>query len=93
MTATYLPENGGIEMIFLEAFLWGTGLSLGMCVGLVAWVFLRTAVNKLLGITEQLNKHVEIGVNSLLALQERNDLTISSNARLERIANAVELKK
>lgn len=77
-------------MTFLTAFLWGTGLSLGLCVGLVAWVFLRTATYKLLGITEDLQKHVEISVKSLAALYERNDLTVKTNEALELIAERLQ---
>ena len=77
-------------MIFLTAFLWGTGLSLGLCVGLVAWVFLKAAAYKILGIDVQWEMMRAYERECLGALQSRNDLTESTNVRLERIADAIE---
>ena len=79
-------------MIFLEAFLWGTGLSLGMCVGLVAWIFLKAAAYKILGIAADLERHLQLGVASLAALESRNELTVETNEWMESIAHAMELK-
>jgi len=73
-------------MEFISGLLWGTGLSLGICVGLVTWVFLRTAVNWLLGITSKRDAAERLDENYLAALQYRNVLTIETNELLERIA-------
>lgn len=70
-------------MEFVTGFLWGAGLSLGLCVGLVAWVFLRTAVYRLLGITGESEKHWEWNRTSVQLLHERNKLTHETNALLE----------
>ena len=79
-------------MAFLESFLWGTGLSLGICVGLVAWAFLRTGVYKLLGVTASLESNLQFNRESLAALQERNRLTCDTNDLLGRIALTNELR-
>lgn len=63
-------------MVFITAFLWGVGISLGMCVGLVTWWLLRPLVNK--------------DDAYLAALQERNKLTVNTNEYLDRIADALE---
>lgn len=36
---------------FLSGLAWGAGISLGLCVGLVVWVFLRELTFRLLGIS------------------------------------------
>jgi hypothetical protein len=61
-------------MEFLSGLLWGAGLSLGCCVGLVAWVFLRTLAGWLLGHTEECSKLYELNLDSVAALRERNRL-------------------
>lgn len=77
-------------MAFIDAFLWGTGLSLGMCVGLVAWMFLRTASSKVLGITEQWTTSLQLQRESLEALKLRNILTTETNELAERITLMLE---
>ena len=71
---------------FVESFLWGTGLSLGLCVGLVAWAFLRHGVHKVLGIDDQWETQREYNRESLDCLKERNRLTVVTNEIIERIA-------
>ena len=70
-------------MIFLEAFLWGTGISLGMCVGLMTWGLIRP-------MTPGSRVARSIDRKSIEALQERNILTIKTNVFLERTAKAAE---
>ncbi len=80
-------------MIFLDGFLWGAGISLGFCVGLVAWLFLKTATYWVLGVTEELKEDREFSAVTVRALLERNRLTKDTIDRLERIANAIALKR
>lgn len=80
-------------MAFIDAFLWGTGLSLGICVGLVAWMCLRTAVSRVLGITEQWVTSVDLQRQSLAALVERNLLTTETNEFAKRIALMLERER
>jgi hypothetical protein len=70
-------------------FEYGTGLSLGFCVGLVTWIFLRTAVNWLLGITWKPDRHLRIAVESLDVLYERNALTKDTISALNYIASCI----
>ena len=67
-------------MIFVTALLWGAGISLGMCVGLVAWAFLRPLIA-----TEK-----EVFDASLAAFIERNRLTVQTNVHLDRIGDSIE---
>lgn len=76
-------------MTFLEAFLWGSGLSLGLCVGLVAWLFLKAAVYKLLGVDGHWEAMRNCERAGLAALLSRNELTVDANGFLERIAQGV----
>ena len=74
-------------MEFISGLMWGTGLSLGICAGLVTWVFLREGVNRLLGVTSyERNTFRQFNKQSLEALSERNRLTCKTNALLERLA-------
>jgi hypothetical protein len=73
-------------MAFVNAFLWGTGLSLGLCVGLVAWLFLRTVSEKILGIADHWSSSLQLQRESLAALTERNLLADETNGYVERIA-------
>ncbi len=68
-------------MPVLTAFLWGTGLSLGMCVGLVAWSIYRQPERFASRQYERL---------CLRALQERNRLNGELIEQVERIADAAE---
>ena len=77
-------------MAFIDAFLWGTGLSLGICVGLVAWMFLRTASEKILGIADHWSSSMQLQRDSLALLRERNELTVETNEALEQIAGWLE---
>ena len=77
-------------MTFVESFLWGSGFSLGTCVGLVAWVFLRTWVNRICGVAEQWDTQVTFNEKSLNALEERNGLTVETNELLARLATRFE---
>ena len=77
-------------MTFVESFLWGAGFSLGICVGLVAWAFLRTASSKILGLSQHWEQIEEINKASIAALEERNRLTEVTNDYMERIAAASE---
>ncbi|HUT87894.1 MAG TPA: hypothetical protein VMY37_00215 [Thermoguttaceae bacterium] len=79
-------------MAFLEALLWGAGFSLGLCVGLVAWVFLRMGTYKLLGLASDRDTTEYFNRESLNALRTRNALTLTTNAQLRRIALAIEVK-
>ncbi len=74
-------------MTFITAFLWGTGLSLGMCVGLVVWAWLRPIV---LGDRKDRITLREFNQKTLEALEARNDLTTSTNTTLGWIARAIE---
>jgi len=72
-------------MVFIEAFLWGAGISLGMCVGLVAWALLRRVVTKPTDDEWQTTNRLQ-----LHSLQRRNSLTSDTNEYLKRIATALE---
>jgi hypothetical protein len=67
-------------MVFVTALLWGTGISLGLCVGMVTWAVLCPLVVK----------HKELFDASLDALQERNRLTVEANEYRKRTAVAAE---
>ena len=69
-------------MVFVTAFLWGTGISLGMCVGLVAWAILRP-------MTPGYGVVREVDRISLEALNERNRLTEETNKSIKRIADGL----
>lgn len=78
---------------FIQASSWGTGLSLGFCVGLVTWMFLKEAVNRLMGVSATRDDSRRFNLLTLDALQERNRLTREeTNTYLERIALALEFK-
>ena len=62
-------------MEFLRGFLWGTGVSLGLCVGLVVWIFLRTWAHWIVGISDELRFRKEHDRKCLAALEERNQLS------------------
>ncbi len=72
--------------IFITAFIWGTGISLGLCVGLAAWTWLRPLV----GSKDEWMTVKEYNRMSIEALEERNRLTYLQIAATERIANAAE---
>jgi len=76
---------------FSSGLLWGSGLSLGICVGLVAWIFLREAANWLLGITAKLDRHLDSTLRSMALLAERNEMTRETNEQATRIALMSEL--
>lgn len=71
-------------MAFITALLWGTGLSLGMCVGLVAWAWLRPWIT---GEKQRDDAAFTYNVAVLEALQERNRLTVELINEVERIAD------
>lgn len=77
-------------MAFIDAFLWGTGFSLGICVGLLTWLFLRTVSEKILGIADHWSSSVQLQRDSLALLRERNSLTVETNEFAERIALMLE---
>lgn len=70
---------------FLTALLWGTGLSLGMCVGFITWAIFRRVILK-----ASYDTHLAIQRESVELLQERNCLTVVTNKLVERIALACE---
>lgn len=72
-------------MQFVSGFLWGSGLSLGICVGLVAWVFLRTMANKICGIADDWYRLQQYNKASLAALVARNELTKVTNEHLKNL--------
>lgn len=76
--------------IFLEALLWGAGISIGLCIGGIAWILAKEAVYRLLGVQEILDESRQIGRDSLESLLDRNRLTKAANNYLERIAFAIE---
>jgi len=76
-------------MEFISGLMWGAGLSLGICVGLVVWVFLREALYGMLGITNRVNAAKQFNQETLAKLQERNDLTIQTIEALNRIAEKI----
>jgi len=78
-------------MQFLSGFMWGSGLSLGICVGLVAWVFLRTLTQKVLGITEEWDSIRDHNRKSIAALEARNELTEETNIAIQKIASYLDL--
>ncbi len=71
-------------MTFITAFLWGTGLSLGMCVGLVVWSWLRPLFTKRLD-----DAAFKYNAEVLKLLQDRNRMTVAQVAALERIADDI----
>jgi len=78
-------------MAFLSALAWGTGLSLGMCVGLVTWGLIRKTFGKALDIVDtvsNLERNHELSRRSVEALIKRNELTEETNLELKRIADA-----
>jgi len=77
-------------MAFVNALLWGTGLSLGICVGLLTWLFLRTASEKILGIADHWSSSMQLQRDSVSLLRERNSLTVETNEFAERIALMLE---
>lgn len=77
-------------MTFLEAFLWGSGLSIGGCVGLVAWLFLKNAAYIYLGVDSQWETMRLHETECLAALLSRNDLTTKTNAILQHISDIKE---
>ncbi len=74
-------------MAFITAFLWGAGISLGLCVGLAAWLLIRPVVTR---DKEDWSTIREYNRQSLVALYERNGMTSEMNEYLDRIANALE---
>ncbi len=74
-------------MVFVTAFLWGTALSLGLCVGLAAWAFIRPRIT---GENNGLMTVHEVNRLSVEALHERNQLTVSLVEQVERIADGLE---
>ncbi len=72
---------------FVEALLWGTGLSLGICVGLVAWIFLREATYRILGIHKIVDEARQHGIDCLGALLDRNSIGATTNEIWVRIEN------
>ncbi len=77
-------------MTFLESFLCGTGISLGICVGLVAWVCLREFLEKTLGREAFREEQKRYSEDTLAALQTRNDMTAATTAALSQSATAIE---
>ena len=77
-------------MEFFSGLLWGTGISLGLCVGLVAWALLRTGLEVIGYIPRDNETSLSIHRKSLQCLQERNRLTILQIAALERIGKELE---
>ena len=77
-------------MTFIESFLWGSGFSLGFCVGLVAWVFLRTWANRVCGVADEHGTILECHRKSVEALEERNLMTVETNELIERIADGID---
>ena len=72
-------------MTFVTAFLWGTGISLGFCVGLVAWSLLRPLV---IGKEFDTMKALHIESNELL--KRRNALTEDMIAQVTWIARTID---
>lgn len=72
-------------MQFVDGFLWGSGLSLGIAVGLFVWIFLRTFANKICGIANDWERLQKYNSKSLAALEERNRLTYMTNTWIEQI--------
>ncbi len=79
-------------MIFLEALQSATGWGAGLCVWLVAWLFLKAAAYRILGITEALKEDREFSAITVRALMERNALTQCTNELLERIERALVIR-
>ena len=77
-------------MEFMSGLQWGAGFTLGGCVGLVAWVFLREATNRLFGITRDNREHLQLTRASVELLEDRNRLTCDTNYTLKQIAISVE---
>lgn len=71
-------------MQFCDGFLWGSGLSLGICAGSVAWLFLRAGSHWMLGI-----KNKEHDSKALAALTERNDIGYQQLDALVSIAESL----
>ena len=76
-------------MTFLTAFLWGTGLSLGLCVGLVAWAFLRPRISVSTSDWRLQHESNQLALNALL---NRNRISEDMVDAVARIANAIELE-
>ena len=74
-------------MEFISALQWGTGLSLGFCVGLVTWAIVRTKF-----FASRDDTYLDVHRDSVDLLRERNRLTAEeTNVFLERIAHALEV--
>ena len=71
-------------MAFIDALLWGTGLSLGMCVGLVTLFYLRPLI-----VRSTDDPFLWCNQASLEAIREMNTLTSLQIAVLRRIADAI----
>jgi hypothetical protein len=84
-----ISEEKEKNMDFISGLQWGTGLVLAFCGGGVAWLFLKPAVYRLLGITEILSENRQFNRDTLEALMQRNRLTEVTNLQLRHIANSV----
>jgi hypothetical protein len=82
-------------MTFQEAFLCGSGLLLGMGLGLcvtgVTWIFLKETAYRLLGIQKILDENRQYNQYVLESLRERNIIAHDAIGYLESIALAIEM--
>lgn len=70
--------------MFWTAFVWGTGVSCGAAIGLIALVVMFWGLQWLVGKTEKQRDYAE---RTLQALLSRNEMTEETNKYLEAVAN------
>lgn len=76
--------------MFWTAFIWGLGASCGAAVGLMGFMVGVYCLEKFSGKISRADAMVQVNVDSLAALQERNELTQQTNRVLQRIAGTLE---
>ena len=76
--------------MFWTAFVWGVGVSCGAAIGLLGFMFAKTAADWALGHRKMQQTILTYNQLSLVELTNRNVLTLDTIEALERIAAAVE---
>jgi hypothetical protein len=73
-------------MEFVSGLLWGSGISLGFCVGLVTWAIVKAGMDKVLGVSRTVR---DINERSIAALERRNELTVETNNAIWAVVEAM----